>query len=224
MDACRVVLGPGCSTLLSMAQVTTGLRSVLSNPRVYDTFQRVVGSQRARDEFVGSYIRPEPGLQVLDVGCGPGRLATWIPQVDYTGIDLSEAYIDSAKQTYGHLGRFFVGKADDIPADDLGTFDVVIAKGLLHHLDEPEILELFDSTRGLLNPGGRLVTLDATFTPDMSRAARWVVSRDRGQSVLTPDGYRDLAERYFAKVRIGVHHNLLNIPYSHALMELSAPR
>lgn len=206
-----------------MAQVTTGIRSVLSNPRVYDTFQRMVGSQRARDEFVGKYIRPEPGLRVLDVGCGPGRLATWLPGVDYTGIDLSEAYIASAKEEYGHLGRFFVGKADDIDAVELGTFDVVIAKGLLHHIDEHEILELFDTSRRLLNPGGRLVSLDATFTPDMSRSARWVVSRDRGQSVLTPDGYRALAERYFGNVRVGVHHDLLNIPYSHALMECSAP-
>lgn len=206
-----------------MAQVTTGIRSVLSNPQVYDAFQRMVGSQRARDEFVGRYIRPEPGLRVLDVGCGPGRLSTWLEGVDYTGIDLSEAYIEAARRDYGDRGRFLVGKADEIPADELGTFDVVVAKGLLHHIDEHEILLLLDTSRRLLRPGGRFVSLDATFTDDMPRAARWVVSRDRGQSVLTPDGYRALAERYFAEVRVGVHHDLLNIPYSHALLECSSP-
>jgi len=207
----------------AMAQITTGVRSILSNPRVYDGFQRAVGSHRERDEFVNSYIRPEPGLRVLDVGCGPGRMTTWLPQVDYTGIDLSESYIEAARETYGDRGRFFVGKADEIPADELGTFDVVIAKGLLHHIDEHEILELFSTTRRLLNPGGRLVTLDGTFTDDMPKLSRWVVSKDRGQSVLTPDQYRALAERYYGSVRIGVYHKLLNIPYSHALMELSEP-
>ncbi len=209
--------------MVAMAQVTTGIRSVLNNPRVYDTFQRLVGSDRARDEFIGGYIRPEPGLRVLDVGCGPGRLVSQIPDVDYTGIDLSESYIESARETYGAQGRFLVGKADEIPADELGTFDVVVAKGLLHHIDEHEILDLFSTTRRILNPGGRLVTLDATFTDDMPRAARWVVSRDRGQSVLTPEGYEALAKRYYGSVRVGVHHDLLNIPYSHALMELSDP-
>jgi SAM-dependent methyltransferase len=207
-----------------MAQVTTGIRRVLSNPRVYSAFNRAVGSRRAIDLFVTQFVRPSAGLRVLDVGCGPGAFVTELPGVDYTGIDLSADYIEAARNDFGHLGRYLVGTAESIPADDLGTFDVVIAKALLHHLDEHEIRGLLDTTRRLLNPGGRFVCFEATFTPDMPRTSRWVVSKDRGQSVLAPEGYAAIARDYFNEVRVDVHHDLLRIPYSHAILEASDPR
>ncbi len=88
---------------------------------------------------------------------------------------------------------------DDLDADELGTFDVIIAKSLLHHIDEDEILHLFDVAAKTLRPGGRFVTLDAAYTPDMSKASRFVVSRDRGQSILTPEGYERLARTSFGR-------------------------
>ena len=118
-----------------MAQTTSGIRAILSNPKVYAAFQLVVGSQRVRTELIDTYVKPEPGLRVLDVGCGPGVLVEYLPGVDYTGTDLSEAYIEAAQRRYGDRGRFFVGRVDDLDADELGTFNVIIAKSLLHHID-----------------------------------------------------------------------------------------
>jgi SAM-dependent methyltransferase len=207
-----------------MAQTTNGLRSVLSVPMVYETFQRVVGSERVRRELVEKYVAPRPGLRVLDIGCGPGDLIRYLPGVAYTGTDLSEAYIESARRRFGDRGRYFVGRVSSLDPAELGEFDVVIAKSLLHHIDEDEALHLFESASSVLAPGGRLVTLDAAYTPDMSRASRFVVSRDRGQSILTPTGYRDLASRAFEQVDVAVHHDLLRIPYTHVFMSCEAPR
>lgn len=201
-----------------MAQTTGGLRSVLSVPWVYETFQRAVGSPRVRRELVDTYVRPRAGLRVLDVGCGPGDLITCLPGVAYTGVDLSPAYIDSARHRFGDRGRYFVGRVDDLDHDELGQFDVVIAKSLLHHIDEDEALHLFSVASRTLAEGGRLVTLDAAYTPDMSPAARFVVSRDRGQSIRTPDRYEALARRAFVDVRVAVHHDLLRIPYTHVFL------
>ena len=53
-----------------MAQTTSGIRAILSNPKVYAAFQLVVGSTRVRTELIQTYVKPEPGLRVLDVGCG----------------------------------------------------------------------------------------------------------------------------------------------------------
>lgn len=207
-----------------MAQVTSGIRSVLSIPLVYEGFQRAVGSHRVREELVENWVLPQPGLRVLDVGCGPGDLIEYLPGVNYTGIDLSAAYVASAQRRFGRRGRFLHGRIGELAATDLGEFDVVLAKSVLHHLDEDEILHLMEAAAMVLAPGGRMVTVDAVYTPDMSRAARYVVSRDRGQSVLEPEGYEKLARHAFADVRLGVRHDLLRIPYSHIFMSCSNSR
>jgi ubiquinone/menaquinone biosynthesis C-methylase UbiE len=207
-----------------MAQVTTGVRSILSNPKVYETFQRMVGSPRVRKELIEGYVKPAPGMRVLDIGCGPGDLVTYFPAgVHYTGTDLSHAYIDSAKERFGDRGRYFQGRVGDLDPTELGEFDVVIAKSLLHHIDEDEALHLFASAQAVLAPGGHLVTLDAAYTPDMSKGSRWVVSRDRGQSILTPEGYEALARKAFGTVKSAVHHDLLRIPYTHVFLDCSDP-
>lgn len=201
-----------------MAQTTRGIRAILSVPLVYETFQRLVGSPRVRRELVSEYVTDRPGVRVLDIGCGPGSLIEYLPAARYTGTDLSAAYIDAARRRYGQRGRFFVGRVEDLDADELGEFDVVIAKSLLHHIDENEAMHLFSVASRVLTENGRLVTLDAAYTPDMSRAARFVVSRDRGQSILTPEGYEALARQAFGDVRLAVHHDLLRIPYTHVFM------
>lgn len=207
-----------------MAQITTGIRRVLNNPHVYELFQGTVGGNRVTRLFVDEYLRPREGMRVLDVGCGPGRLITELPGADYTGVDSSSDYIAAAKQEFGHVGRYLVGRADELPADELGTFDLVVAQGLLHHLDRHEIEVLLATASKILRPGGRFVSLEATLTDDMPRRNRWVVSRDRGQSVLPPEGYRELCEASFDSVRVDVFHDLLRIPYTLAFIECAEPR
>lgn len=207
-----------------MAQRTAGLRAILSIPFVYETFQRLVGSPRVRNTLVDRYVGVRPGLRVLDIGCGPGILIEHLPGVAYTGTDVSARYIEAARRKYGDRATFHRGRVEDLDPSELGEFDVVIAKSLIHHIDEDEALHLFEVASTVLAEDGRLVTLDAAYTPDMSRAARFVVSRDRGQSILAPEGYEALARRRFTDVEVEVQHGLLRIPYTHVFMSCAHPR
>src|SRR3989344_6515800 len=82
-------------------------------------------------------------IRVLDVGCGNGglaRLITGDPSIAYTGIDISETAIATARAATPE-GRFIVADAEH-PPEDLGVFDVLVFSELLYYLD-PRIVEQF---------------------------------------------------------------------------------
>jgi hypothetical protein len=89
----------------------------------------------------------------------------------------------------------------------------------LHHLPDDLAQTLLRIAWSNLKPGGRLVTSDGCFTQDQPPLNRWVVGCDRGEYVRPASRYRDLAAAQFEKVELSVYHNLLRIPYSHAIME-----
>ena len=85
----------------------------------------------------GEYIAqllPQQG-SILDVGCGNGRLTTFIsPEVVYTGVDNAENIIKIAQKQYGSATRqFAVSSMTELPFSD-NSFDCVVACASLHHV------------------------------------------------------------------------------------------
>lgn len=84
---------------------------------------------------------------VLDVGCGTGRslhwLATHYPSIQLTGVDPAEAMLDIAKKRVSNA-RFEIASGANLPFE-AGSYDVVIATGILHHVPNSEavIREMF---------------------------------------------------------------------------------
>jgi SAM-dependent methyltransferase len=206
-----------------MAQVTTGVRSVLSHPVVYQSFAKLVGGERVRSRLIGDHIRPWAGMRLLDIGCGPGEMFAHLPQVDYTGIDISEPYIEHARERFGDRAEFRVADGAGLPPD-LSDFDIALAIAVLHHLDDDEARSLLAGAGSALRPDGRFVAIDCVYTPGQSRAARAIISRDRGQHVRSREGYVALAESVFGEVRSIERDDLLRIPYTHLILECTAPR
>lgn len=208
-----------------MAQETTGLKAVLSNPRAYDLAQNLIGARSARCEFAARYVRAEPGQTVVDVGCGTGELAPHLGRgVHYVGFDLSLRYIEAARARFSDIGRFECMDVAD--AADLGIrdADIAIAFGLLHHLDDAQCLSLFHSLAMVLRSEGRVVTIDPTFAPGQHPVAAFLAGRDRGRNVRSPSDYERLARQVFSDVQCHTRHDLLRVPYSHCIMEMRGRR
>jgi SAM-dependent methyltransferase len=208
-----------------MAQTTTGLRSILSAAVVYDLFQSLVGADSLRRTIARDYLLDGPHRRILDVGCGTAEILRFLPDdVEYVGFDASPDYIESAKKRFGRRGTFFAKLVTDADLGNLGQFDLVIAMSVLHHLSDAEADHVFGLGARALTDEGRMFSNDPTFVPGQSQIARAVIKRDRGRNVRSPEGYRALAEPRFAQVTVDVRHDLLHIPYSHALMTCSGPK
>lgn len=196
------------------------VRSVLANAGVYERFQHLVGAPAARRAFVDTWVRAQPGMRVLDIGCGPGALLDALPRdITYVGVDLSEAYLEAARARYGHRARFV--RAEVAPGWRLegeAPFHRALAVGMLHHLDDASARTLIEQAWDALGPDGVFVSIDPTLTPGQSPVARALIERDRGEHVRPPGAYAAIAREVFGEVDVEVRHDLLRIPYSHCVI------
>ena len=114
-----------------------------------------------------AYLLPllEPGMTLLDLGCGPGTITMGLAEAvnpgEVHGIDMEETQIglaQAAAEGSGHSNAIFqVGNALSLPFED-GTFDVVHAHAVIMHI--PDTKTVLAEARRVLKPGGILATRD----------------------------------------------------------------
>ena len=201
-----------------MAQITNGVRAILSHPRIYTLFQSLMGAHKFSVDFVTQFVRPLPKMAILDIGCGPADILKYLPDVNYWGFDISEAYIERAVYSFGARGHFHCKQLQIDDLDGLPKFDVALAIGLLHHLDDMVALNVLQLAHQALRPGGRLLTVDPCFDPSQSPIARLLVRYDRGQNVRDKGEYEALALSVFKAPSAVVRHQAW-IPYTSCIME-----
>lgn len=203
-----------------MSQVTHGIYSVLSSPYIYNALQKLLGTGAARDKVVKRFIRPYAGMGLLDVGCGTAEILQHLPEgIRYVGVDASADYIAHARLQFGSRGDFKQGLITEQGLESSGDFDLVLASGLLHHLEDEEIVTFAKTAKGALRPGGKLITLDCAYISNQNPIAKFLISCDRGQNVRSPEGYA----RFFPfdegwDVSIHLCHDLLRLPYTHVVL------
>ena len=196
---------------------------ILDFPRIFNVFTRIVGGDLPA-VFVDRYIRPEEGDKILDIGCGPADILSHLPGVEYVGLDMNSAYINHARKRFGNKGRFLAQRVSQGVINSISPsgFDTVLAKGVLHHLNDDEAIQLFELARYALKPTGRVITFDGCYVNGQSWLTQFILSRDRGKYVRTKEAYLDLASTLFKNIHVSIRHDLIRIPYTHIIMECIA--
>jgi SAM-dependent methyltransferase len=97
-----------------------------------------------------------------------------------TGIDISETGVQQAIKDYGHLAKFYAGDAHNVPFAD-NSFDVVVGRSILHHLDFERALR--EITR-ILRPGGRAIFVEPLGDNPAGKLIRWLTPKARTRDEL----------------------------------------
>ena len=199
--------------------MTTLRDSLLARTAWYHGWKQLLRADSVMARMVDDYIRPVPGSTVLDVGCGDGDIRPLLGPVDYTGIDANEDYLRNAREQEDESTRFWAADVADLPGMGLGPYDLVIAVGLLHHIDDASAASVLDGVAAALRPGGRFVSIDTAFTPDQRTTARVLAALDRGRHVREPGGYQALIGPRLRLCSTIVRHDLLWVPFTHCVVE-----
>jgi ubiquinone/menaquinone biosynthesis C-methylase UbiE len=125
------------------------------------------------------WLGQRAGGTVLEVAVGTGRnLAYYAEDVQLTGVELSPAMLEVARQQAQALGRhadFREGDAELLPFDD-ATFDTVVCALALCSIPDPA--QAIAEMHRVLVPGGQLLLLDhvrSTWPPIL--AGQWVLEQ-----------------------------------------------
>lgn len=202
------------------SHITTGIRSILHIPLIFNTFNQIIGANRFRRHYVTQFVQPQKQSRILDIGCGTAEILDFLPkEIDYVGYDLEADYIAYAKEKYKDRGNFYCRLVNELTLEKQSTFDIVLASALLHHLDDEEAGQLVRIAKQALKPDGYLVTFDNVITERQSPIERFLIRQDRGCHVRNEAEYRVIAESAFPRVESTVLHHLLRIPYTHVFMK-----
>lgn len=175
----------------------------------YDTLFPSVFYQAIHKRLL-EYVELPKQANVLDIGCGTGRLldrlASQQPTLKATGLDFSGEMIRQARAHNRHRPRiiFIEGNAIALPFAE-NQFDAVFNTLSFLHYDSPE--QVFQQVSRVLRPNGRFYLVDFT-TPTQSESELAYVPVSPGGVRFYSRGAR---ARLGKQVRLNClgHHHLL---------------
>jgi 2-polyprenyl-3-methyl-5-hydroxy-6-metoxy-1,4-benzoquinol methylase len=199
------------------------IKNILNQPLIFNAFKFIISRNNLSEQLVDEYIRPFHNAEILDIGCGTGIIRHYLPEdIHYTGIDINESYIKAAQNKFNDSSRFCYGDITALSGMNLpeNNYDIILALGLIHHLDDNQAQKVFLDSIKLLKTGGILITFDGVYEQHQSLIAKYILSQDRGKYVRTLEGYLSLIRPGSALVESFVRDDLLRIPYSHCILRI----
>jgi SAM-dependent methyltransferase len=200
------------------------LAKVFDNAKLYEVFQFALAKKTFHKIIKNEILKPDDGISsVLDFGCGIGFHSKFFPSAEYLGIEPLASCIAIANKNYADSStQFILGDNSHLKNLNNESYDLVIALGVLHHIDDETFNEFIRETYRILKPGGRLTTLDPVFHPRQTKISEWIVKRDRGAWVRTELEYMGPVEKFFSgKIETKIYSNLNRIPYDHFAMSVT---
>ncbi|MEM4204683.1 MAG: methyltransferase domain-containing protein [Candidatus Methanomethylicaceae archaeon] len=120
-----------------------------------------------RLQAIWNYLDVQPGLWILDVGCGRGEILVHcgLQNVQAVGIDYSPVALKLARDSISEIKKLetglknpslIMGNAQWLPFPD-NTFDRIVMSDIVEHLNQEELESALKEVYRVLVPGGMLL-------------------------------------------------------------------
>ncbi|MCY2936546.1 MAG: class I SAM-dependent methyltransferase [Planctomycetota bacterium] len=203
---------------------SSGLQRLLRIPKIYDTFQKIVAGNAAEWLLCEQWNLDRFHGKVIDIGCGTGTLLNLLPEdATYVGFDVSEKYIENARKNFANRAgaSFHCGHLDSFRKHkDFQDADMILCKGVLHHIGISEVHEILEFVAERLKPGtGSFYGLEPCYLAKQSWLHRKVLNQDRGKSIQTEKEWKNIFRSHFPIVETQILTGMIRIPYTHIIIE-----
>jgi cyclopropane-fatty-acyl-phospholipid synthase len=153
--------------------------------------QTLEDAQRAKLELICQKLELEPGMRMLDIGCGWGSLAIHAARehgASAWGITLSEPQAELARERAREAGVADRVEIRVMDYRDLREerFDAVASIGMVEHVGERHIDEYAARIASVLEPGGRVLNHGIAYVPSVKRGVH--IGGDFSNRYVFPDG------------------------------------
>jgi len=124
-------------------QKNSGLHSLLMVAVVYDLVQRLFYHEQT-DHVFKKLIYLNNNDIIYDIGSGNSTILNELGNSTYYGFDISQEYISKAKKSFYDRPNayFYCSEFNEELGKKLPKADLVMMKGVLHHMGDDEIINL----------------------------------------------------------------------------------
>lgn len=149
----------------------------------YDIIAEHFSYTRSRQWYEVAYLIEQyiqPGQQVLDLGCGNGRVADLVHEIKalYTGMDVSAGLIECARKLHPK-DNFYVGSMQHTGFPD-HTFDHTLMIASFHHIPGTELrIQTLQEAKRITKPGGFIMMTNWNLHQLMFRKKRWLTNMQK---------------------------------------------
>lgn len=191
-----------------------------------EEFLRMLHRRSAQSH--AAYLLPhlQPGMRLLDFGCGPGTISVGLAKAvepgELHGIDLEESQILMARAAAGAGGHanatFHVGDVTTLPFED-DSFDVAHCHAVLMHV--PDTQAVLAEVKRVLKPGGMIASREmigasSFMTPDFGTGEAWstfvrLIAANGGHPEMGKELKNALLQAGFADVRAGASFDFFGV-------------
>ena len=204
----------------------SGLKKLLRIPCAYYLLMDIFGAKKAALWLSKNFYKVQFGAKITDIGCGPGSLLKnynniFPNNIDYHGIDPDKEYILSAKREFGHSANFYHGTTENfINAPEFRESDLIFCCGVLHHLEDDQVLSLFNFVNSnLKTSGGRFLAIEPVHLLKQTFISKLVMNLDRGLYIRKEQEWKNLLNNSNLYYTTNIITGLIKIPYNYILIE-----